>query len=343
MQELKEIGRRLLWIVPIVTLISAAIMTLIHLMFFESPKYGHILASSFIFTAVFSSVMVTAFRQLDVRFSPVNARNIAIHVGVLSILSLLCFFFASWIISGYSETAYLADGTDVLVSFLLTMMITAAVLGVFYVQLFLAREKEARQQTMKAELAALKAQINPHFLFNSLNSIAALTRIDAGKSERVTEDLADLFRYSLNASGRETVTLREELQACELYLAIEQARFGDRLQVMHQVSDELLDVQIPALILQPLVENAIKHGLQQVAGVFTLRIEVSDSREGVILSVTDSGPGMNPGREAYYLSKGTGLSNVRSRLKLQFGSRAKISVLTNGIRITLPDTVQATR
>ncbi|AXI99371.1 two-component system, LytT family, sensor histidine kinase AlgZ [Cyclonatronum proteinivorum] len=336
LQEIREIGKQLLRIIPLVTLISAGIMSLVFGLLFGTMPYLRILVGSFVYTTVFSAVMVTAFRQLDARRPPVNARNIATHLVILSPLSLLCYGLASWLITTiYGEEMHGA-GSDQIISFLLTMMITVAVLGVFYVQLFLQREKEARQQMVKAELAALKAQINPHFLFNSLNSIAALSRIDAAKSEQVTEDLADLFRYSLRASGRETVSLREELAACELYLAIERARFGERLQVRHEIEEEILTTSVPALILQPLVENAVKHGLQQTPGDFTLLIEVKNAPEGILISVTDSGPGMDPAEEAAYLRKGTGLSNVQNRLRLQFGNKSKIKVMHNGICLILP-------
>ena len=127
------------------------------------------------------------------------------------------------------------------------------------------RETELQEERLKAlaaeaELKALKAQINPHFLFNTLNTVAHLIRTDPLRAERTVERLAEVFRYALFAMDKEVVPLSEELSFLEDYLALERERFGDRLSVRTSFSPESLSVLVPPLILQPLVENAIRHG-----------------------------------------------------------------------------------
>ena len=127
------------------------------------------------------------------------------------------------------------------------------------------RQKDLLEERLKAlatqaELKALKAQINPHFLFNSLNTVASLTNTDPHKAEEATLKLADVFRYTLSSSNREFVTLQDELDFLDSYLDVEKARFGDRLEVIKSVQPEILNTRIPSLILQPLVENCLKHG-----------------------------------------------------------------------------------
>jgi signal transduction histidine kinase len=208
---------------------------------------------------------------------------------------------------------------------LLPVMPTALMAIVGYHQFWsriLLLQDRARQLTelaATAQLAALRAQINPHFLFNSLNSIAQLIHTDPDKAEACVERLADLFRYVLRRAEQEFVPLSEELEMAQAYLDIERARFGDRLQVETRVDPQSLRQLIPNLILQPLVENAIKHGLSQKRGTGTIRIDARVDDGLLTLAVVDDGLGMAGPALAGVYERGVGLRNLRDRLARLYG------------------------
>jgi signal transduction histidine kinase len=181
------------------------------------------------------------------------------------------------------------------------------------------RARELGELAATAQLAALRAQINPHFLFNSLNSIAQLIHVDPIKAEACVERLAEIFRYLLNRAEQEFVPLSEELQMTTAYLDIERARFEERLRVETVVDPKALRQMIPNLILQPLVENAVKHGLSRKVGPGTLRIAARLDPEMLTLVVGDDGLGMPPGVLAEVFERGVGLRNLRARLERLYG------------------------
>src|SRR5262245_40369618 len=181
------------------------------------------------------------------------------------------------------------------------------------------RERQLTELAATAQLAALRAQINPHFLFNSLNSIAQLIHSDPDKAEACVERLADIFRYILRRAEKEFVPLAEELEMAEAYLTIERARFGERLLVETQVDPQSLRQQIPNLILQPLVENAIKHGLSRKLGGGRVRIAANVSDGLLELVVGDDGLGMPGATLAEVYERGVGLRNLRDRLARLYG------------------------
>jgi len=189
-----------------------------------------------------------------------------------------------------------------------------------HVQALQTRERELSELAATAQLAALRAQINPHFLFNSLNSIAQLIHADPDKAEACVERLAEIFRYILHRAEHEFVPLAEELQMTRAYLDIERARFDERLRVETRVDPESLRQLIPNLILQPLVENAVKHGLSRKLGVGTVSIDARVEGELLMLTVGDDGLGMaEPVLEDVY-ARGVGLRNLRARLERLYGS-----------------------
>lgn len=181
----------------------------------------------------------------------------------------------------------------------------------------IAQEQQLRSLATEAELKALKAQINPHFLFNTLNTIAALIHSDPPQAEATVERLAEIFRYALTSSERDWAPLREELAFVDGYLEIEAARFGERLRVKRQVDPQTLDAPVPGLILQPLVENAIRHGGSQNGGI-DLSITAHLSGTSIEISVADQGPGMPPNFEIG-AQRGYGLNNVQERLTRIYG------------------------
>jgi two-component system, LytTR family, sensor kinase len=188
----------------------------------------------------------------------------------------------------------------------------------------LDRERAARQVT-EAELRALRAQVNPHFLFNSLNTIADLIVSDPRHAEDMTVRLADVFRHVLANSTRPVVSVREEFEFARAYLHIEEIRFRDRLQVEITMDPSIAAEQIPSLILQPLLENALKHGLGRKAGPVHLWISAAADHDRIALVVEDDGLG--PGASANGPSAtGHGLRNVRERLATLYHDRASLMV-----------------
>lgn len=194
------------------------------------------------------------------------------------------------------------------------------------------REKERTEQELRAlaahaELKALKAQINPHFLFNTLNTIAALIHTDPRLAEKTVERLAELFRYVLAGTERGLVPLEEELAFLDGYLEIERARFGERLRVVREVAPDALSTSVPSLILQPLVENAIQHG-QGDDGSIDLTIRAEPLGNEVIVTVADQGSGAPSG---YRISNGPGhgLRNVDERLRKTYDQEHGLEMRAN--------------
>jgi signal transduction histidine kinase len=190
------------------------------------------------------------------------------------------------------------------------------------------REQELAIHAAESKLKALRAQINPHFLFNALNTIAALIPQRPKQAEQVLERLADVFHYAVHRSEREWVRLEEEIDFVRAYLAIEQARFGERLQVRILLDEAAENARIPALVVQTLVENAIKHGIATLRGRGLLTISAHLNAGKVLVTVTDNGPGFNAAQKGESLppssTGGYGLKNVDERLCAYFGSEAQL-------------------
>jgi LytS/YehU family sensor histidine kinase len=182
------------------------------------------------------------------------------------------------------------------------------------------RQRALTELAATAQLAALRAQINPHFLFNSLNSIAELIHADPDKAEACVQRLAEIFRYILRRAAQEFVPLADELQMAQAYLDIERARFGDRLRVETAVDARSLQHLIPNLVLQPLVENAVKHGLSRKLGPGHVRIAASVTDGTLTLTVADDGLGMTDATLAAVYERGVGLRNLRDRLVRLYGA-----------------------
>ena len=181
--------------------------------------------------------------------------------------------------------------------------------------------RQLRARVVSTELEALQARINPHFLFNTLNSIAALIREDPQRAETMTLQLSSLFRYTLQAPRRGLVTLEEESVIVQGYLAIEQERLGNRLKYRVEIADALLPIRIPALTLQPLVENAIKHGIAASVEGGTVAVRGWRDAGMVHLTVDDTGGG-----EGNASGTGEGLESVRRRLRATFGKQASVTL-----------------
>lgn len=190
-------------------------------------------------------------------------------------------------------------------------------------QLELAELDASRTRLMEAEVRALRAQISPHFIYNSLTAIASFTRTDPDRARELLLDLAEFTRYSFRRHG-EFTTLAEELRSIEAYLVIEKARFGDRLRVTLRVAPEVLPVVVPFLCLQPLVENAVQHGLEGKVGDGEITILAQDADQECLVTIEDNGVGEDPERVRRALAgdgstDSVGLANVDERLRAAFG------------------------
>jgi LytS/YehU family sensor histidine kinase len=273
-----------------------------------------------------------------------------IHLATFSAVSLVA---AAWVAVlemlfnpwGHQLNSYGATWRGVLLNQVLTYLIVyALILTITFV--LDSRENMARQQNetarlneqlSRAQLAALRRQMEPHFMFNTLNSIAGLVRDqrnDAAVSMIV--GLSEFLRRASEDSHRSQVTLAEEVEYLQRYLDIQKVRFGERLQVSVDIPAELLQAPVPNLLLQPLVENAIKHGIATRIAGGTIQVAGSRRNGKLCLSVYNDGPALPADRQAMYT--GIGLGNLRTRLQILHGSESDISLRNadaGGVEVTV--------
>ena len=235
----------------------------------------------------------------------------------------------------FSSIAPVTFGSGVLL-FLLAVV-------VHYLILAFESSREVERQALEfkalakeAELKALKTQIQPHFLFNSLNAISALTTVDPAAARDMSLRLAEFLRKTLKLGATEIITVSEELALIDDYLAIEKARFGSRLMVSKEIDEKALHCTVPALLLQPLVENAIKHGVTRTLEGGTIRLEIAHQGSRLTLAV------VNPCDPEYLpqLANGVGLKNVSGRLSSVYGNEARLDIVKTDVlfraQISLP-------
>ncbi len=205
---------------------------------------------------------------------------------------------------------------------LLSIKINAAAMITFLalIRYFYIQEQWQKQvrAVSRSQLNALQARIKPHFLFNSMNSIASLISIDVNKAETAVEALSDLFRRAFTHNGKH-ISLAEEIDWVKKYLYIEKLRLADKLHHELDVDDALLEQQIPVLCIQPLVENAVIHGIQQCENGGIIRLTAKRSGPGMVVTITNSCPA-----ESHSRGHGTGLQNIRERLQLAYGQVASL-------------------
>jgi two-component system sensor histidine kinase AlgZ len=208
--------------------------------------------------------------------------------------------------------------------FLLRNTLLGAVVSLLLLRYFWQRHEWESQMRAESEARylALQARIRPHFLFNSLNSIAELIRTRPGQAEDMVVDLADLFRVSLDSRSR-LVTLRDELEVVRGYLRIEEVRLADKLQINWAVPEELMSAQLPRLVVQPLAENAVFHGVSRLTGPGV--IHISAHRDGDFLVVDVENP-MPPQGSPETRGTGVAVNNIAQRIKLIYGDRARIQL-----------------
>ena len=197
---------------------------------------------------------------------------------------------------------------------------------------------QARLETrlMEAQLQALQRQLHPHFLFNTLNTISGLMRSNINAADQMIDRLGDLLRMTLHTSGTQEVALKRELDVLRKYLEIEQTRFDSRLRVTMDIDPETLDAQLPNLLLQPLVENAVRHGIAPHLRPGWIAIHATREDSNLKIEISDSGAGLPPDR-LMALNRGVGLDNTRARLDHLYPSAHEFSFsnLDDGFRVTV--------
>jgi two-component system, LytTR family, sensor kinase len=303
--------------------------------------WGPILATQAAFWITWSlwaGVLVTLVRRHVER-----PHSRAAGIGTLAALAVLPPIFlplvyapVHWLTFQGDASLHQAYGHMASHDLLTNILLSAVIVGLVYG--YLSRERNRRltveasqlsEQLTRAQLDTLRAQLNPHFLFNALNGIAVLARRgNTAEVERMVTLLSDLLRHSLESSRAQLVTLRVELEAVRHYLDIEKVRYGDRLVWSIEVPDAFLDRTVPSFLLQPLVENSIRHGFSDAAHVLHVSVNARASRGVLTLSVSDDGAGIMRRDNA---SNGLGLGNTRSRLEGLYQGRAAIT-LTPGER-----------
>ena len=282
--------------------------------------------------AILSPLVFRFSRRFPIELRPLNVRNLLLYfpalisfAGIHQVihLAVLWSIIPRWrqkypaLIDCYR--AYFAFGFYI--DLIIALLIVIAVHALLYYQSF--RASELAQSSLKAQLAqaqlrALKMQLHPHFLFNTLHSISSLVLEDAPKANSMIARLGDFLRLTVDNSEQQLVTLKEETEFLRCYLDIEQVRFGDRLTVAFELEPQTLSAQVPHLILQPVVENAIQHAIAPRAARGQINIEAKRLNSLLRVAISDSGPGIGSNANSFG-KKGVGLSNVRSRLQQFYG------------------------
>jgi len=251
-----------------------------------------------------------------------------------------------------------------LLSTLMDLLAYGAIAGLAHSVYFYRRlrERERRALVLESSLAssrlnALRAQLQPHFIFNSLNAIAALLRRDPRLAETTLLALSDLLRLAFSQSEKQEITLREEMQFIERYMELQQIRFGDRLRFQQEIEPAALDCFVPTLLLQPLVENAIRHGIEPADEAGSVRLTARELNGKLMLTVEDDGVGLTPGAAASLPApsnpdsdgkggctrngSGIGLANLRARLETLYGSSQALELMPRAeggvtVRVEIP-------
>jgi len=272
---------------------------------------------------VFFFAVIFFFSEKKIQFSTFSSKAKSMLVlGNTMIMSFAVSFTLGWLKDQESGIRMLV--TPILI------MLSVTTVRFFLISLSATSRAEIKQKeeeitllkekNKQAELDSLRAKINPHFLYNALNSIASLATTDARKTEQMALALSDFFKYAINREQKQLNTLSEELNATRTYLEIEKVRFGDLLSFEIDCPAELLNIQIPQLLIQPLVENAIKHGLSQITENGLIRISVSRSENQLKIRVYDNGPAFPDGPLT-----GFGIQNTQERIALLYGQKATVN------------------
>lgn len=271
------------------------------------------------------------------------ARSLVAHAVASICFSLAYMIIRAWVGQWQSQAAFNDVFKPLLVKTwhfnLLIYWVIVAVSHAFdYYRKYRERElraSELEKRLVQAKLQALQMQLNPHFLFNTLHSISSLMHKDVEAADRMIARLSDLLRAALEGAETQEVTLRQELELLQLYLSIEQIRFGSRLTVKMNIAPDTLQAQVPNLILQPLVENAIRHGIEPRARPGCIELLAHRQDGTLALVVSDDGGGLG---ENGTIKEGVGLSNTRARLRELYGATHRFELVrgqSGGVRVEL--------
>jgi signal transduction histidine kinase len=283
---------------------------------------GYALGDWYVFAALSIPVMGLARRF---RFEASNwPLSLLVHLFGSALFSLAYMVARAWVGQWQSAASFSDAFKPLLVktwhfNLLIYWVIVAVSQAFDYYSKYRERERRASElekRLAQAKLQALQMQLNPHFLFNTLHSISSLMHKDVEAADRMIMRLGDLLRAALEGSDTQEVTLRQELDFLKRYLEIEQTRFGERLSVKMDIAPETLDVQVPNLILQPLVENAIRHGIEPRSRPGCIELRAHLKQGELALEVCDNGVGLPDDQS---VDEGVGLSNTRARLHELYG------------------------
>ena len=290
--------------------------------------------------AVLSPLVFRFSRRFPIEFRPLNVRNLLLYfpalisfAGIHQVIHLAVLWSITprWrqkypaLIDCYR--AYFAFGFYI--DLIIALLIVIAVHALLYYQSF--RASELAQSSLKTDLAqaqlrALKMQLHPHFLFNTLHSISSLVLEDPPKANSMIARLGDFLRLTIDNSDQQLVTLKEETEFLRCYLDIEQVRFGDRLTVTFELEPQTLSAQVPHLILQPVVENAIQHAIAPRSTRGHINIEAKRLNSLLRVAISDNGPGISSNANLPW-KQGIGLTNVRTRLQQIYGSDFRFELM----------------
>jgi signal transduction histidine kinase len=313
-------------------------------------SYGSAYIVSLVFAVVIRGATLLAERLVVPRLrrrAGAGGYPWLLDAAVYMTVSVGASYVAAILVDRFLVRGFLGSPRAWLISGMFAVAFTVLVGGIIYARVFYRQAvsravalERMQAELARAELRALRAQVNPHFLFNTLNTIAALIGENPAAAEDVVTRLADVFRHALTASSREHTRLADELEFLRSWLAIERVRFGDRLRVVEDIEPGLDDVPVPGLLFQPLIENAVRYAVAPRAegGTVSLRVRRDPSGETLTAEIADDGPGFAPGVRPS--GHGVGLESVRERLRLGGSGHAFALESTPGggtrVRVTLP-------
>ena len=351
------ISRSQFWVFQIVGWSIWVLMLVLRDIIFVPPEYIFPRALIFGSSALIGILLTWGMRVL---YTLVWERGLVIRALIVLLASLVTALvwqaFRNYVaLLPFGETMELSSANafelfdDTLITAFPLMLTWSALYFIFkYSRLFQAeKEKSLRSEALahEAQLLMLRYQLNPHFLFNTLNAISTLVLAKANdKANEMLTKLSKFLRYSLDHSPLDRVSLLHELDTSRLYLDIEKVRFGDRLRLVFEISADAETALVPTMLLQPIIENSIKHGISKVESGGSITIRARRDEENLVIEVCDDGPGVqNQGapEKEFMLSNGVGVSNIRNRLQEIYGARHKLEFLPvdpHGltVRVTIP-------
>ncbi len=288
----------------------------------------------------YTCAMFTPFFYLMVRRFPIRGdrwwARIPVHFTASLLFTLLKVAIYTPIYNALTPTQPATVSMMLFGGFYADMLAYWASVGVIHAIEYYRESRERELEATRLALENLRAQLQPHFLFNTLQSISTLIHRDQPAADRMLTDLSELLRLSLRTTASQEVPLRDELGFLDRYLDIMRVRFGDRLVITVDADPDVREALVPSLVLQPIVENAITHGMADRPDIGHVTVRARRNAGSLFLEVSDDGPGMTPGGTP---TNGIGLANTRERIARLYGEPAHVETLVNGgftVRIRIP-------